>query len=124
MALLEVSGLSMSFADKQLYDDAEFQLNNHEHMGIVGQNGAGKSTLIKILTGQTLPVEGQINWQKNLKVGYLDQYAEVPAELTMYQFLQTAFQELFDKEAQINELYAQYGETADDELLVKAGQLQ
>lgn len=124
MALLEVSGLSMSFADKQLYEDAEFQLNKHEHMGIVGQNGAGKSTLIKILTGQTLPVTGMINWQKNLKVGYLDQYAEVPADLTMYQFLQTAFKELFDKEAQINDLYAQYSESADEELLVKAGQLQ
>ncbi len=44
MALLEVEDLSMSFADKNLYEDASFQLNKGEHMGIVGQNGVGKST--------------------------------------------------------------------------------
>lgn len=44
MAVLDVKGLTMSYADKQLYDDASFQLEKHEHMGIVGQNGAGKST--------------------------------------------------------------------------------
>ena len=44
MSLLEVEDLSMAFADKRLYDDASFQLNKGEHMGIVGQNGVGKST--------------------------------------------------------------------------------
>ena len=40
MAVLDVSGLTMSFADKKLYDDANFQLERGEHMGVVGQNGA------------------------------------------------------------------------------------
>ena len=44
MALLDVAGLTMSFAEKKLYDDASFQLEKGEHMGVVGQNGAGKST--------------------------------------------------------------------------------
>ncbi len=64
MAVLDVSGLTMSFADKKLYDDANFQLERGEHMGVVGQNGAGKSTLIKILIGQLLPVAGRVQWQK------------------------------------------------------------
>lgn len=65
MAVLDVSGLTMSFADKKLYDDANFQLERGEHMGVVGQNGAGKSTLIKILIGQLLPVAGRVQWQKH-----------------------------------------------------------
>ena len=47
-------------------------------MGIVGQNGAGKSTLIKILIGKVLPVDGSVKWQKGVKIGYLDQYVDIP----------------------------------------------
>ncbi len=86
MSLLEVENLSMSFADKKLYDDASFQLNQNEHMGIVGQNGAGKSTLIKIITETVLPVTGDIKWQKNIRIGYLDQYADIPAGTTLIDF--------------------------------------
>ncbi|GAF37145.1 ATPase components of ABC transporters with duplicated ATPase domains [Lentilactobacillus farraginis DSM 18382 = JCM 14108] len=39
MPLLSVSNLSMSFAEKDLYKDAEFTLEKGEHMGVVGQNG-------------------------------------------------------------------------------------
>ena len=77
MSILEVEGLSMSFDDKQLYKDASFRLNKEDHMGIIGQNGAGKSTLIKILTGSRLPDEGRIKWQRGVRIGYLDQYAEL-----------------------------------------------
>ena len=86
MALLEVEDLSMSFADKNLYEDASFQLNKGEHMGIVGQNGVGKSTLIKIMTGDELPVTGKITWQKGIDVGYLDQYADIPDGMTLIDF--------------------------------------
>ena len=74
----------MSFADKKLYDDASFQLEKGEHMGVVGQNGAGKSTLIKILIGQVLPVAGSVQWQKHTKIGYLDQYVDIPGQITWF----------------------------------------
>lgn len=72
MSILEVTDLSMSYADKQLYDQTSFVLNKEDHMGVIGQNGAGKSTLIRLITGQTLPDEGQIKWQCGKKIGYLD----------------------------------------------------
>lgn len=86
MSILEVEGLSHAFADKQLYQDANFRLNKEDHMGIIGQNGAGKSTLIKIITGQELPDEGKISWQNNVKIGYLDQYAQTAHDLTVFEF--------------------------------------
>ncbi|MDF7637595.1 ABC-F family ATP-binding cassette domain-containing protein [Leuconostocaceae bacterium ESL0958] len=124
MALLEVTGLSMAYADKTLYDQADLELQAGEHMGIVGQNGAGKSTLIRILTGQILPLAGRIDWAKGLRIGYLDQYAEIPAGLTLVNFLHTAYQDLYDKQDRATELYEQYAATADDKLLERAGRLQ
>ena len=124
MAVLDVEGLTMSYADKQLYDDASFQLEKHEHMGIVGQNGAGKSTLIKILIGKVLPVSGTVKWAKNVKIGYLDQYVDIPHGMTLIDFLHTAFADLYAINDRMNKLYADYANNMDDKLLEKAGRLQ
>ncbi|USS89261.1 ABC-F family ATP-binding cassette domain-containing protein [Fructilactobacillus cliffordii] len=123
MALLEVSNLSMSFADKQLYSNANFQLNKGEHMGVVGQNGVGKSTLIKILTGKELPVTGSVQWQKGTKIGYLDQYVDIPKGMTLIDFLHTAFADLYEMNDRMIELYTKYAETMDDSLMEKATRL-
>lgn len=124
MAALEVSDLTMSFADKKLYTDASFRLEKGEHMGVVGQNGAGKSTLIKLLIGQELPLSGQIKWQKNTKIGYLDQYVDIPQGMTLIKFLHTAFADLYKMNERMNQLYADYANNMDDDLLNKAGRLQ
>ena len=124
MSILEVTDLSMSYADKQLYDQASFVLNKEDHMGVIGQNGAGKSTLIRLITGQTLPDAGQIKWQRGKKIGYLDQYAESAHDLTIGAFLQSAFKKLYEIEAKQAKCYADYATTFDDALLTKAGKYQ
>lgn len=124
MSILEVTDLSMSYADKQLYDKASFVLNKEDHMGVIGQNGAGKSTLIRLITGQTLPDNGMIKWQKGKKIGYLDQYAESAHDLTIGDFLKSAFAKLYDIAKKQEECYATYAKTLDDKLLEKAGKYQ
>ena len=105
MSLLEIDGLTHSFGENILYKNAGFLLNKGDHVGIVGPNGAGKSTLIKICTGQVLPDEGRIIWKRNTTIGYLDQYAEIDASLSMKEFLKTAFVKLYKMEAEVMELY-------------------
>lgn len=124
MSLLTVKGLSQSFIDKTLYEDANFVLNKEDHMGVTGQNGVGKSTLIKILTGEIVPDDGQVKWQKNIKVGYLDQYAKLTPGMTLKAFLKTAFADLFAQEEKLNSLYVEYSEKGDQALLDKAGKIQ
>ena len=74
MSILDLTGIAQQFGDKILYEDLELHLNKGEHLGLIGQNGAGKSTLIKIITGEQLPDEGTIAWQKNIHIfpGQLD----------------------------------------------------
>lgn len=103
MSLLEVHEISHMYGDKTLYKEASFDLYKGEHMGVVGQNGAGKSTLLKTLVGEVVPDAGFIRWQSKVSVGHLDQYAKVDETMTIFAYLRTAFQELFDAEEKLKE---------------------
>jgi ATPase subunit of ABC transporter with duplicated ATPase domains len=92
MAILTVKDLNYSIKNKVLYIDASFDLNNGEHMGIVGRNGVGKSTLINMINGMVEVDNGLIQWGKNTRVGYLDQHAHIEGEITILNFLKKAFE--------------------------------
>lgn len=124
MSLLEVKELSHRFGEKILYQNVNFELNRGEHMGIIGSNGAGKSTLIKILSGEILQDKGSIKWQPKIKIGKLDQYAEVEEKITIMQYLRTAFEELFEINNKLNQLYVELAENDTDEMMKKIGNYQ
>ena len=105
MSLLEITNLSHSFGDKILFKNTEMTINKGEHIGLVGQNGTGKSTLIKICTDQIIPDEGQMIWQPEVSIGYLDQYARIDQDMTMRVFLKQAFKALYEMEIEMNGLY-------------------
>ena len=105
MSLLEITNLSHSFGDKILFKNTEMIINKGEHIGLVGQNGTGKSTLIKICTDQIIPDEGQMIWQPEISIGYLDQYARIDQDMTMRVFLKQAFKALYEMEIEMNGLY-------------------
>ena len=50
-AMLEMRGVSKSFAGVQALRDVNFTVNSGEIHALVGENGAGKSTLMKVLSG-------------------------------------------------------------------------
>jgi rhamnose transport system ATP-binding protein len=58
--VLELRGISKSFAMTAALSDMSFSVMPGEVHAIVGENGAGKSTLIKIMTGVYQPDQGSI----------------------------------------------------------------
>ena len=56
-----------------IFDNASFQVNNNDKVGIIGVNGAGKSTLLNILLGNLTPDSGTIKLDTKIKIGYLPQ---------------------------------------------------
>lgn len=105
MGFLEINQLSHSYGEITLFKKTDFVLNRGEHIGLVGANGVGKSTLMKICTGQIIPDEGRLVWQKGIKIGYLDQYAQIDKKITIEEFLKSAFADLYEMENTLNDLY-------------------
>ena len=105
MSILNVEHLSHIFGDRIIFDDVSFRLLKVEHIGLIGANGEGKSTFMKIVTGQLIPEEGKVEWAKHVITGYMDQTAILTKGSTIRMVLQTAFDELFEMESRMNQLY-------------------
>ena len=128
MSILNVEHLSHSFGDRIIFDDVSFRLLKGEHIGLIGANGEGKSTFMKIVTGQLIPEEGKVEWAKHVITGYMDQTAILTKGSTIRMVLQTAFDELFEMESRMNQLYMDMAdesisEAQMDEMMSEAGSL-
>lgn len=111
--LLTVENLSLTFDKKTIFDNATFKVNEGEKVGLVGNNGVGKSTLIKVLCGKIIPDKGNINFDKRIKVGYLDQYMTIDKKMTIDEYLKQAFVNLFKEEERMNVLLDEIKNTTD-----------
>ncbi|MFD1423226.1 ABC-F family ATP-binding cassette domain-containing protein [Laceyella tengchongensis] len=116
MSILTVKNLSHGFGDRAIFQDVSFRLLKGEHVGLIGANGEGKSTFMNIITGKLEPDEGKIEWASKVRVGYLDQHAALKKGMTIRDVLKSAFQYLFDIEAEMNEKYAKMAEATPEEL--------
>jgi urea transport system ATP-binding protein len=61
-ALLEVSGVSVSFDGFRAINNLSFSIGPAELRAIIGPNGAGKTTFMDIVTGKTKPDAGKVLW--------------------------------------------------------------
>lgn len=74
--MLSLSGVTMRFGSKILYEKVDLQLNPDRRYGLVGANGCGKSTLLQLITGEMSPDKGSIAVPSNAHIGTMkqDQY--------------------------------------------------
>lgn len=87
MSLISLSNAYLSFSDQPLLDHVQLHVELNERICLVGRNGAGKSTLLKVINGDIKLDDGQITFQKDLVVAYLQQ--DPPSTLlgTVYDFV-------------------------------------
>lgn len=63
-ALLEVSGVSVSFDGFRALNNLSFSIGQAELRAVIGPNGAGKTTFMDVVTGKTRPDEGRVLWDE------------------------------------------------------------
>ena len=61
-ALLEVSGVSVTFDGFRAINNLSFEIGQAELRAIIGPNGAGKTTFMDIVTGKTRPDTGTVTF--------------------------------------------------------------
>ena len=64
--------MNLSFSLEKIYEDANFQINDLDKVGVVGVNGAGKTTLFKVILHEQELDSGKIS-VLNKRIGYLPQ---------------------------------------------------
>ena len=127
MSVLNVENVTHGFGARRILEDASFRLLKGEHVGLIGANGEGKSTFLSIITGQLQPDTGKVEWSNRVTVGYLDQHAVLSKGKSIRDILRTAFQQMFDWEAEMLAIYDKMAEAAPDELdkmMEDVGELQ
>src|SRR6187402_1306441 len=73
--MISVSGVSMRYGSKTLFEDVTTTFSAGRRYGLTGPNGAGKSTFMKLLTGELDPQQGTVVRPRKLGVLRQDQYA-------------------------------------------------
>ncbi|MEG9530572.1 ABC transporter ATP-binding protein [Mannheimia indoligenes] len=72
--LLMMEKVSAGYADKTVLESVKLNLVPGSRIGLLGRNGAGKSTLIKLLAGEILPQNGDVQLAKGVQLGYFAQH--------------------------------------------------
>ena len=73
--MISLSAISKHYGSRSIFEEASFQLDPGDRVGLVGPNGAGKTTLFRLITGEEKADGGEINLPKGLTIGYLRQDA-------------------------------------------------
>ena len=98
--MLTVENLSFSFADKDLYTNISFTLEEGQHCAFIGSNGTGKTTLVDMILDSVKPFQeqkyiydGKLRKDENLRIGYVSQVSKSnkDKEITVFDFLSEEF---------------------------------
>src|SRR5260221_12879695 len=73
--MIAVTGVSMRFGSKVLFEDVTTTFSAGRRYGLTGPNGPGKSTFMKLLTGEIPAQQGSVTRPDKLGVLSQDQFA-------------------------------------------------
>ena len=102
--MLQTKGLGKAYRGEWLFRSLEFQINERDRIGLVGENGTGKSTLMKMLAGLVRPDEGEVVGPRDLTFGYLPQDGLFTRGRTLFDEALSVFEDLRSLEQECREL--------------------
>ena len=107
----------LSFLNEEIYEDAEFNIEPLDKVGITGVNGAGKTTLFKVILGNIKLDKGTL-YTGNKVIGYLPQEVEFTHNENVYEYLLSA-RPIKKLEDEIAFLYTKISDSTDQKYIDK-----
>ena len=114
--ILSCQGISKSFGEKVILEDASFHIEEREKAALIGNNGAGKTTLLRIIMNELHADSGQVVLMKDKQIGYLAQYQDVQGHRTVYEELLSTKQYIIDMEERMHSMELEMKHASGEEL--------
>ena len=121
--MIQLSGAGKRFGHKLLFENVDWLITNHDHIGVVGGNGTGKSTLMKVLAGMDTFDYGSLTIAKGTSAGYLPQdgltlsgrtvFAECMSVFDDLRAMEQELESLTHSMAELDHTSSEYGAVAD-----------
>ncbi len=118
--IFSMSAVSKTFPpQKQVLKNIWLSFYYGAKIGVLGLNGSGKSTLLKIIAGVDENYEGKIEFEKQFKIGFLEQEPVMDETKTVRQIVQEAVQPIVDLLQENEDIGNKLGEVTDDDEMMK-----
>ena len=112
MSMLRVSKIVPP--KKTIIKDISLSFFPGAKIGLLGLNGSGKSTVLRIMAGADKEFEGEVQWQPNMRIGYLPQEPQLDATKTVREEVESGMGEVMQAQAMLEAVYAAYAEPDAD----------
>ncbi|MDR2195491.1 MAG: energy-dependent translational throttle protein EttA [Gallionellaceae bacterium] len=112
MSMLRVSKIVPP--KRQIIKDISLSFFPGAKIGLLGLNGSGKSTVLRIMAGADKEYDGEVQWQPNVRIGYLPQEPHLDPEATVRQEVEAGLGEVMQAQKKLDEVYAAYAEPDAD----------
>ena len=107
---IRFENISLSYGERVILDNINFDINASQIFGMLGPNGVGKSTIFNLMMGLIKPSGGKIKIDneivndypvylrtKKFKIGYVPQYGGYFNDLTLYENLKAISEIVIDE---------------------------
>ena len=119
MQTLRIEHLTKTYGEKTLFEDADFIINEHDRIGLIGTNGSGKTTLLNAISGINPADSGELIAPNDYRIGYLKQMPELDDSKTIIEAVFEGAGPIFQTVRNYEEALEAYGSDPENEKLAK-----
>jgi len=101
--MITLRDIRLQYGERVLFDDINVTIGARDRIALVGANGTGKSTLVKAMVGMEEIDSGEFEKQGFVTLGYLPQDGIEAKGKTLYEEVETAFADILELNAKIDE---------------------